>query len=117
MVNVSVTPEKTVIDSRFDIPDGLDAFYYADVPDHDATEEEVIILAEDIVVATSVDGTGTEYTPEVIVSSTAPPPPTSIAIISQSVKTSPDGRQVINVVIEVPDVSGVLNYDVRVTAA
>lgn len=41
--------------------------------------------------------------------------PGSIEIISQTVRTAPDGRQVVDVIIDVEDVSGVLKYDIRIT--
>lgn len=41
--------------------------------------------------------------------------PEAIEIISQDVRTAPDGRQVIDIVIEVTDVDGATGYDVRVT--
>lgn len=42
-------------------------------------------------------------------------PPNSIQIVQQTVRTAPDGRQVVDIVIEVEDVPGALNYDIRVT--
>ena len=97
------------------MPEGLDSFVFSDEQDHDADFEEVIILPEDIVVATTI--VGIEYSPEVVFSAEVPAPPAAITVVSQTVKTSPDGRQVINVIIEVDDIPGVQNYDVRVTAA
>ncbi len=43
--------------------------------------------------------------------------PDEITIISQTTRTAPDGRQVVDVVIDVSDVEGAMNYDVRITKA
>lgn len=42
-------------------------------------------------------------------------PPGSLEIVSQTVRTAPDGRQVVDIVIEVEDIDGALNYEIRVT--
>lgn len=42
-------------------------------------------------------------------------PPDSLVIVSQTVRTAPDGRQVVDVVVEVEDIPSALNYDIRVT--
>lgn len=41
--------------------------------------------------------------------------PSSLTIVSQTVRTAPDGRQVVDIVIEVEDIPGALNYELRVT--
>lgn len=41
--------------------------------------------------------------------------PNEIVIISQAVRTAPDGSQVVDVVIDVEEVSGLVDYQVRVT--
>lgn len=41
--------------------------------------------------------------------------PDDIQIISQTVRTAPDGRQVVDVVIDVAEVRGAVKYDVRIT--
>lgn len=41
--------------------------------------------------------------------------PGSLEVVSQTVRTAPDGRQVVDLVIEVEDVDGALNYELRVT--
>lgn len=43
--------------------------------------------------------------------------PDDISIVSQTVRTAPDGRQVIDVIIDVADVTGAIKYDVRITKA
>lgn len=44
-------------------------------------------------------------------------PPGSMEIVSQTVRTAPDGRQVVDIIIDVEDVSGALNYEVRITTS
>lgn len=41
--------------------------------------------------------------------------PGSYAIVSQTVRTAPDGSQVVDVVIDVEDIEGASKYDVRIT--
>ena len=41
--------------------------------------------------------------------------PGTFEIVSQTVRTSPDGSQVIDVVIDVEDVDGAVKYEVRIT--
>lgn len=41
--------------------------------------------------------------------------PGTFEIISQTVRTAPDGSQVIDVVIEVEEVDGAVKYEVRIT--
>ena len=42
-------------------------------------------------------------------------PPGSFEILSQTVRTAPDGRQVVDIVIEVEDMPGAADYDFRIT--
>lgn len=44
-----------------------------------------------------------------------PMPPTSYAIVEQRVRISSDGRAVVDVLIEFPDIDGVETIDVRIT--
>lgn len=43
------------------------------------------------------------------------PTPNSVTVVEQTIRFAPDGRAVVDVVIEVEDVPGVDNYDVRTT--
>jgi hypothetical protein len=43
------------------------------------------------------------------------PAPNSIVVAEQTIRFGPDGRAVVDVVIEVEDVPGISNYDVRTT--
>lgn len=41
-------------------------------------------------------------------------PPDSLSVISQQVRVTSDGRFVVDVILEVEDIAGVVQYDVRV---
>lgn len=41
--------------------------------------------------------------------------PGSFEIISQTIRTAPDGTQVVDVVVDVEEVEGAVNYEVRIT--
>ena len=41
--------------------------------------------------------------------------PSAFDIISQTVRTAPDGRQVVDIIIDVEEIVGALDYEVRVT--
>lgn len=43
------------------------------------------------------------------------PPPSNIRVKSQTVKYTPEGRQLVDVVLEWDEVEGAVGYDVRVT--
>lgn len=45
------------------------------------------------------------------------PTPQFIEIVSQTIRIAPDGSSLVDVVINVEDIPGVTNYDVRVTKA
>lgn len=45
------------------------------------------------------------------------PTPQFIEIVSQTIRIAPDGSSMVDVVINVEDIPGVTNYDVRVTKA
>lgn len=42
-------------------------------------------------------------------------PPSAYTIVSQTVRTAPDGRQVVDIVLDVEEVRGARDYQVRVT--
>jgi len=44
-------------------------------------------------------------------------PPSSMEVVSQTVRTGPDGNQVVDVVIDVEDIDGAINYEFRITKA
>jgi hypothetical protein len=113
MTNKSVSPETTVIDPRFDIPEGLDSFVYEETvnPDEQSTAQDPdsdvieIYTGEPSVEESDSD----DFTHD------APPVPQEFSIVSQTIHMSPDGRQLVDVVIEVEDIPNVTQIDFRVT--
>lgn len=59
-------------------------------------------------------GGGTGSDPIVDPEIEIPRPPTSFEVVGQIVRTQPDGSQVVDVTLEVPDMPGVKEYEVRV---
>lgn len=43
--------------------------------------------------------------------------PSDYTIISQTVRTAPDGHQVVDVIIDVEEIVGAIDYEVRITKA
>jgi len=111
--NTSTTPEKTVIDPNFYIPEGLDSFIYEDadnpgpLPSTLAPDSDVVEIYNDA--AADEDSESGE------ISHDAPAIPQNVIIVDQRIRTSPDGRQVVDLVLSVDDVDGVIGFDVRVT--
>jgi hypothetical protein len=113
MVNTSISPAKTVIDPRFDVPEGLDSFVYQESTNPDEIKVEGVSDTDVIEIYTgepSVEETDADdYTHD------APPVPEQFSVLSQTIHMSPDGRQLVDVEIEVEDIPNVVQIDVRVT--
>lgn len=113
MTNTSISPATTVIDPRFDLPEGLDSFAYPDTTNPDELSTGTGPDSDVIEVYTgepSVEESDTEdFTHD------APPTPQQFAILSQTIHMSPDGRQLVDVEIGVEDIPGVIQIDFRVT--
>lgn len=113
MTNTSISPEKTIIDPRFDVPEGLDSFVYEQSTNPDELNTAPVSDTDVIEIYTgepSVEETDSDdYTHD------APPVPQEFTILSQTIHMSPDGRQLVDVEIEVEDIPGVIQIDVRVT--
>lgn len=115
--------DKIVLDQIFRFPDAV-----KDVEYKDGEESEVWELLEsedvdDLYVDTYEDSddefTGDESEPDVADDDGEIDtlyPPDWMEVVSQSVKTLPGGGQVVDVIIELPDLeSDAIKYDVRVT--
>jgi hypothetical protein len=95
--------KQTLLDNRFFLPPGI----------------------VDVRAAGEENGEGYYDTPDVAVegpilsdpNSAVPMPPTSYKIVEQRVRISSDGRAVVDVYLEFPDVAGIETIDVRVTKA
>lgn len=108
---MNISPEKTVIDPRFDIPEGLDSFVYSEPTE---AQRAALESGEDSDVITIYTGEPTDVDYE-DANHIAPATPQTFIISSQKIKMSPDGRQLVDVEIEVEDIPGVIQIDVRVT--
>lgn len=91
--NVEIKPEVEEDDSEHYLEDSVDF----DLQDDSASEEE----------SERDDKWGQEELQ----------PPDSMTVVSQTLRTAKDGSQVVDVVIEVPDVPGAVNYEVRISKA
>ena len=89
-VNIRLTPQDGIV---------------LDTPENDATTADMLGLEDD------ETGEGEDAADDIL------DPPGSMEIISQTVRTAPDGRQVIDVVIEVEDIAAATDYEIRVTKA
>jgi hypothetical protein len=113
MTNTSISPEKTVIDPRFDVPEGLDSFVYEETTNPD--ELVTTPVGDSDVIEIYTGEPSVEETDSDDFTHDAPPTPQEFSILSQTIHMSPDGRQLVDVEIEVEDIPGVIQIDVRVT--
>lgn len=104
----------TTIDPRFPLPPGV-----IGVRTQDRDESDVYSTAE--LEGSSTYG-GTIDPGEVIFEDGAEDPrtrgllaPQYITLVSQMSRTGPDGRQVVDVIIDVAEVAGATDYDVRIS--
>lgn len=101
---MATDPDKDIeIDPRFFIPPGL-----IDVRQSNKQNSEYIYDDS----TRAVEGPILE-TPTSVV----PIAPTSYSIVSQRVRTSSDGRAVVDVLVEFPDIPGVQSIDIQITKA
>lgn len=114
MSNNPVRRNIDVISPLFDIPDGVDEFVY------DETSSGELTLSEDSF--SGSEGDEYDFSGDVFVTdddinySNAPPTPAINGVIEEIVHTGPTGNQVIDVIIDVQDIEGAINYEFRVTA-
>lgn len=105
MAQRSVKRSESVIDPMFFIPEGTDEFVYTE------SEIEVVDDADNFAEIESSYDDGSDFADY----SDDPDTPDILGVISQTVRTSASGSQVVDVVIEVEDIEGIANYEVRVT--
>lgn len=99
------------IDGNFPIPDGL-----KNAIERLRNEDEAPVTEEEADLDIQIeflDEEESELDEEEMPDGVAAPD--YIEIISQTVRTAPDGRQVVDVVIDVEEVDGAIKYDVRIT--
>lgn len=113
MASKSISPEITIIDPRFDVPEGLSEFVYPD-NDHPAEQSAALGADSDVIeIYTGEPGIDEPISDDF--THDAPPVPQQFAILSQTIHMSPDGRQLVDVEIQVEDIQGVIQIDFRVT--
>jgi hypothetical protein len=100
----SVKRDKRIIDPIHHLPDGVDELEF-DRGGINIDEDSQVILFDDIEV--DVDP-GVGGGPEQLAT------PRIIGIISQTIKTQPNGQQTVQVVLDVSNVPGAANYEFKV---
>lgn len=110
--------DETYIDPNFFLPPNvydlgyvnkdevdLEPTGFATGADDGVSEEVVVNASEDL---------STDTAPE---SASQLPIPETITVVSQTVKAAAGGGYLVDLIIEIPDMNGVENYDVAVTKA
>lgn len=102
------------LDPMFEIPEGLVNYQHSTVPTGSATDyvtdEEIESDLADTEVSDEVD-IAVQIDPEEVPNLDIP---NEFTIVEQVIRTLPSGMQVVDVIIEVEDVPGAINYDFRV---
>lgn len=95
MAKKAVTPQTKIVDHTIFIPDGLETVEYT---------KDVLVEGG----GEGADGNGEGDTNRL-------PPPDKITVVSQVIRKKANGQEVVDVTIEVADVPGIIQYDVRAT--
>ena len=103
-------PNKEV-DPNFSLPPGVSTVQYSD------TDDRTTVMVED------GDGDLITVIYDEVISSDIPvfletavlQPPTYANVVTQTIYVAPDGRFAVDVTLDVEDIPGVQNYDVRVS--
>lgn len=95
MATDSVKRDEIVLDPMFYIPEGTDEFIYEEQDYFDESES----FGDDV--AVNVDA--------------SPDTPTILGVISQTIRVTQSGAEVVDVVLDVEPVEGISKYDFRVT--
>lgn len=124
--NVIKTPE-VVLNPVFFLPPDVVDVRVADTSDpaeEDGVTYDDVIDADDVLTDGSSDNQddGVSDTPNIPTDDDGEgaevlPTPQWMQIIDQQVRIAPDGKAVVDVVIELEDVTGATEYDVRITKA
>lgn len=106
MAKRSVATKKTLVDPIFALPPGSeDEFVYT----RNITDDDVFLDEEfnDVSDITFDDGSDDLNGVELEV-------PEDFTIVSQAIRYAPGGQQVVDVVIEVEDIEGAIEYEIQV---
>jgi hypothetical protein len=122
--NVIKTPEVVLNPAFFLPPDVIDVRVAdtSDPTEEDGVTYDDVISADDVLIDGSTSDDGVSDTPNVPTDDDGEgaellPTPQWMSIIDQQVRIAPDGKAVVDVVIELEDVTGATEYDVRITKA
>lgn len=103
MAEKSVKRTTTELDPMFFIPEGVDEFIYHDrETTYETSQEET---GDDFFVTDDGDA---DYFD-------GPATPEIIEVVSQTIRTTAAGNQVVDLVVEVEDLAGLSKYEFRVT--
>lgn len=107
---------KNTVDPRFPIPLGLVDLAYeqdnrAPFDSFQADAPETPIDSGVGVVVPNIQGNKQSGLAQAV----AYQPPTNVSVLSQTVKILPDGSYIVDVLLDVTDVPGITEYDVRVS--
>lgn len=102
------------IDPNFFLPPNVVDMRYADIDEADDsattrsdTGEVVSVNYDEVDYSDLITDPGTGTVPPLLF------PPDSVTLVSQQVRVTDDGRFVVDVILEVEDIPGVINFDVR----
>lgn len=102
-----------IFDPQLQIPEGLVGAKHGTVDDERNTSSlDVLPEDEDFFPLTDDDDSNEDLEGEDFLEV-----PNELVILSQTVRTAPDGTQIVDVVIDVEETSGAADYQVRVTKA
>lgn len=111
--------DETYIDPQFFLPPGVYDFQYIDKDDISDGEEGATEFSEFDTVSDELTQTADEaFVADVSPESDSPLPiPEGLTIVSQSVKAAAGGGYLVDIIVDIPDMHGVENFDVAVTKA
>lgn len=100
-------------DPNLDLPIGLKNANVVETPQEgivvDSPEDPAVFEFEEVFVDEDEEDLNEDFSNDTL------DPPESLEIVDQNVRTGPDGRQVVDIIIEVEDVVGAQDYDIRIT--
>lgn len=119
MANKNASPTEIYVDPSISVPEGLRNIKRKPQPPGGETPDTPSNIAPEVGgtgAPTYMPGGDIEIIGEPAQTSSSPlATPDNITVVEQTVRTASNGQTVIDVVVEVPDVPGALNYEFRVT--
>lgn len=105
MARKRVIPDKFVITRDFHIPEGLESVVYEEIDTSEPIDAEFSDVGTDIM-------DGVDETPT---GGGTPVDTSGFRVVSQTLRTNKSGEVVVDVVIEINDVKGAVEYEPRLT--